>query len=419
MNFLTFLQKVLRCLARRILLKYRPHIIAVVGSVGKTSTKEAIYHILAGTFNVRRNPENYNNEIGLPLAVIGQAKQARSFGGWIKICLKGLFLIFHQERDYPKLLILEMAADKPGDLGYLLNIIPDDLLQGVVLTGITPVHMEFYGSFEKLFQEKTSPLDRLKKNNFLVVNKDDCHWPAVKKKIKTPYLSYSLSPAGEIRGDNLSFDKGGIKFDLIYQTERLSLELPQGVAPFQLYPLLAGVGVALFLGLSLQDIAKRIKAYRILPGRMNLLPGIKGTTIIDDSYNSSPTAAEKAIKALTNFPCQGKRIAVLGDMLELGVHSQPSHIAIGRYLTGQKPDYLIAIGTEAKAIYKGSQDMGFPEERAFYFEKSEAALTRLQEMIEPGDLILVKGSRGVHLEKLVKAIMAQPEKADEVLIKVS
>jgi UDP-N-acetylmuramoyl-tripeptide--D-alanyl-D-alanine ligase len=418
MFFLKPLQKILRFLARRILLKYQPSIIAVVGSIGKTSTKEALYCVLRKKFKVRRNPANYNNEIGLPLAVIGQVRQARSFWGWLKICFRGFSLLFRKDKEYPRLLILEMAADKPGDLLYLLDIIPSGLLKGVVLTGITPVHMEFYGNFEKLFQEKTIPLNYLKEDNFLAVNRDDCDWPRVREKIKCPFLSYGLSWESDVRAEEISYGKEGIDFQLICKDKKFSLNFSNGLADYQLYPLLAAVAVALFLGLDFEDIIEGLKGYKALPGRMNKLKGIRETVIIDDSYNSSPVAARKAVRTLMDLPFGKKRIAVLGDMLELGNYSQFAHQDLGRFLAEEKPDYFIAVGDKAKEIFEESRRKGFSREKSFYFKESEEAAELVKRIIEPNDVILVKGSRGICLEKLVKKIMAYPEEAESLLVKV-
>lgn len=415
MNFLKFLQIILRVLARRILLKYKPDVVAVVGSVGKTSTKEAIYYALAESFRVRRNRENYNNEIGLPLSVITEGKQARSLGGWFKICLRGLILIYFK-KEYPQFLVLEMAADKPGDLAYLLDIIPREMLKGVVLTGITPVHMAFYESFEKLFQEKTIPLSYIGKHNFLVLNRDDCDWSKVKEQISAPFLSYGLSQESDIRAEEISYYQGGLDFQMVYKNNRLPLRLKKGLAPYQIYPLLAGVGVALFLGLGLKTVIQGLARYEMLPGRMNSLIGIKETMIIDDSYNSSPVAARKAIKTLMDIPGQAKRIAVLGDMLELGDYSLSAHKEIARFLVQAGPDYLITVGKEAKEIYEESRRRGFSRERSFYFETPEKAAELLKEIMASGDIILVKGSRGIHLERLIKKIMIQPELSKSLLI---
>lgn len=400
------LQKILKVFAKATLRKYQPQIVIIVGSIGKTSTKEAIYTVLAGKFKVRRSIKNYNNEIGVPLTILGSISGEKSFLSWFKIFLKAIFLNIFRDKNYPQLLVLEMAADKPGDLRYLMNITLKKLLKVVVLTGISPVHLEFFGNMNNVFEEKTIPFSYLEKNNFAVVNKDDCDFERVKEKIHSKLLSYGLSQDADLKAQEIYCDKAGLKFKFKYKDQIVSSELEGAIAKHQLYPLLGAVSVGISFDLSLDESLKALKKYQILSGRMHKLEGIKKTTIIDDTYNSSPEAAKKALQALINLPFGKRKIAVLGDMLELGQNSEKLHRQIGEIVTKLGIDYLITFGKESKYIFDEARKTGFPINQSFQFDDIEKVAGFIRNLIIPDDVLLIKGSRGMKMEKIVSKLKA-------------
>ena len=156
--------KILKCLSQKILKKYRPLVIGITGSVGKTSTKEAIFAVLRGKFKVRENQKNYNNEIGVPLTIIGTETGGQSIFKWLKIFFKAWILIFKKDPNYPEMLVLEMGADKAGDIEYLTKMAPCDI--GVV-TAVSEVHLEFFGSLEKIIVEKQKIMKRDEMNKLI------------------------------------------------------------------------------------------------------------------------------------------------------------------------------------------------------------------------------------------------------------
>ena len=381
------LEKILKKLARAVLRKQRPKIVTITGSVGKTSAKEAVYIALKNKFKVRRNIKNYNNEIGVPLTIFGCQSPAKNIFLWKWVILKAVFLSLVKLKRYPQVLVLEIAADKPGDLKYLMEIFPSDLLKAAVLTAVSPAHLEFFGVMQNILKEKTTPFAYLPKNGTAVINKESCDLEGVLA------------------------ETGRLPFSIFYGLEQAGEMTKRFVFPHQAYAISAAVAVAGLFGINEQE-ARQILArgYRILAGRGRKIRGINNTTIIDDTYNSSPLSAKMALEALKNFPCkeEGRHIAVLGDMLELGKDSPVFHRQVGERARELNIDYLITYGKEAK-------NMG--SER--HFSEQQKLIDFLKGFIELNDVILIKGSQATRMEKTIKALMAEPERAKELLVRQS
>ena len=398
------LQRILKVFAKATLRKYQPQIVIIVGSIGKTSTKEAIYTVLERKFKVRRSIKNYNNEIGVPLTILGSPSGEKSFLRWLKIFFKAIFFNIFRNRNYPQILVLEMAADKPGDLKYLMNIISRKLLKVIVLTGIAPVHLEFFGSMDNIFKEKTTPFSYLEKNNFAIVNKDDCDFERVKEKIHSNLLSYGLSQGSDLKAQEIDYDRVGLKFEFKYKDKIISSRLEGAIAKHQLYALLGAVAVGISFNISLDESLEALKKYQILPGRMRKLKGIKKTILIDDTYNSSPEAVKKTLQALIDFPFGKRKIAVLGDMLELGQGSEKFHRQVGGIVTKLGIDYLITFGEESKYIFDEARKTGFSVDQSFQFDDIEKIIDFIKNLIIPDDILLIKGSRAMKMEEIIKKV---------------
>lgn len=392
--FQKIIEKLLKSWAKAVLKKQRPWIVTVTGSMGKTSAKEAIYAVLKDRFRVRRNIKNYNNELGVPLTIIGSESGAKNIFLWKWIFMKALILSLFKDKKYPEILVLEIAADKPGDLKYLMEMFPRELLKAAVLTAVAPVHLEFFGTLENILKEKTTPFSYLPEQAFAIYNRDNCPDPGGGIS-RGRAISYSLDQAGDF--------------------------LKQFIFPHQAYAPLAGIAVGRVFGISQQEAKDSLaKNYQLLPGRGRKIAGINQSILIDDTYNSSPLSARRALEALKDFPIQGgRRIAVLGDMLELGEKSPDFHREIGELAKALGIDYLITFGKEAKFIYNGARESGFAAGYLFYFSeaKREKLISFLKQILRPNDVILIKGSQGVRMEKVVKALMEEPERAKELLVR--
>ena len=424
------LQYILKILAIMTIWRYRPIIVGVTGSVGKTSAKEAIYSILKDKFKTRRNIKNYNNEIGAPLTVLGSdISPETTFSGllsWFRIFSKALLGIIYQ-RNYPKVLVLELGVSKPGDMEYLMSFIHARI--GVFTAiGEFPSHMEFFPEKSSLVKEKSLLIKSLPDDGLAVLNYDDLsirqEGDNLLENIKTIY--YGFEEGADLRIENYELkvddiEKGdfGINFKLDYKGSFVPIRLVGVLGKHQVFAAAAAASVGLFFNLNLVDIAESLKDYYSLPGRTNLIKGIKQTWIIDDTYNASPTSVESGLEILNELSLkpseQVRRIAILGDMMELGIKTEAGHRRVGKKVI-ETVDLLFTVGDRARFIADEAKQNGFNENNIFKFSRAEDAGLLIQEKIEKGDIILVKGSRSMRMEKIVKEIMAEPQKADKLLI---
>lgn len=415
------LQKILKIFAKIVLTKYKPVIIAITGSVGKSSTKEAIYAILEshfGTNKVRKNQRNYNNEIGVPLTICGLETGGKSVFRWLVRFIKIFWMIIFNV-SYPDFLVLEMGADRPGDLKYLLDFVHHKV--GVVTTiGEVPVHVEFFENPEKVAEEKKTLVKTLDKEGVAVLNYDDERVRRMAEGIDAKIITYGLNSRADVKATNyeLKLDGNGniseLNFKLDFKGSSVPAKLIDVLGNQHLYSVLAGAAVGITFNVNLVEIAEAIKKISPMPGRMHLIRGIKNTLIVDDTYNAALLSMEAGLDALKVF--EGRRkIAVLGEMLEIGQYSPEAHQKVGNK-TAQVADLIFAVGNRANFIAEGAIKSGFPQDKIFQFSNSEEAAKIVQKELREGDIIFVKGSRAMKMEKIVLEIMAEPEKAKELLV---
>jgi UDP-N-acetylmuramoyl-tripeptide--D-alanyl-D-alanine ligase len=426
------LQIILDCLARTYIWRYEPMIIAVTGNVGKTSTKDAIACVMGDKYKYRKNEGNLNNEIGVPLTIIGDfsGRYYESGSGgffWIEVILKGILgLIAHS---YPEVLILEYGADKPGDIEKLANKFRPHI--GVVTTvGDVPVHVEYFSGPDAVVKEKAKLVAGLQQNDFAILNYDDKGVLNMKEKTKAHVMTYGFEDNAKIKIADFNLDSNdqgqplGVSFKL-YSKESTFVPVKIGgsLGKSQAYAAGAAAGVGLALGMNLVAISNALGAYRGPAGRMKILRGINNSWIIDDTYNSSPSSAKLALDTLEALPAR-RKIAILGDMLELGKYTESAHKEIGEYID-DKVDILVCVGLRSKFI---SDLVGrVKKENKYVFETSDMAKSKVREIIRDGDLILVKGSQGIRMEKVVEEIMVDSsstsfgggEKKNELLVRQS
>lgn len=416
------IEKILKIFAQTIIEKYQPLVIGITGSIGKTSTKEAVFTVLSGKNNVRHNIKNYNNEIGVPLTIIGVEAQGRSILGWLNVFFKAASLLIIKNKNYPEILILEMGVDHPGDMDYLTQIVKCQI--GIV-TFIGTAHLEYFNSVEKIQKEKGKLIESLNRDGYAILNYDNEKAREIRNISKVKILTYGFDAKADIRAQEVisSFDKNnilqGTSFKLSYHGSSVPVFLPGILGNSAVYSALAGAVVGIIRGMNLIDISQALRNYKPPRGRMNLMAGIKNTLIIDDTYNSSPPAVMAALGILKEVPVKegARKIVVLGDMLELGGYSEEGHQDAGKYLAKLEFDKLITVGEYSRDIDRGAKEAGMHEDAIFHFADVSSAGRFLQEIMRTGDLILIKGSQGMRMEKIVKEVMAEPEKASELLVR--
>lgn len=411
------LERALRFMARAMLRKYRPIVVGVTGSIGKTSAKEAIALVLGAKYAVRKSEENYNNEIGTALTIIGARSGKRSIIRWLIIAFRwGGSLLFR--RRYPEVLVLEMGVDRPGDMEYLLDFVPADI---GVLTHISGSHMEFFGSLENIAKEKGLLLRRLPRDGTAIVNADNEYALRAAKKLKAKILTYGFSARADIRAEQVGFAEGGhggIYFRLNYSGTMLPIRLPRVVARHHIPAVLAATGVGLAFKLNLIDIAVALERFESLPGRARPLAGIRGSLVIDDTYNASPASLQAAIETVRDMPAV-RRVAILGDMLELGNESEAAHSEAGRLIHEAGFRQVILVGSRMIGAYEKLQDLGWSTDRLAWVESPLLAADTARAMIRKGDLILIKGSQGMRMEIVVEALIVDSARAPELLCRQS
>ncbi|MFW0862257.1 MAG: UDP-N-acetylmuramoyl-tripeptide--D-alanyl-D-alanine ligase [Candidatus Komeilibacteria bacterium] len=411
---------ILKILAAGILKKYNPDIIGITGSVGKTSCKEAVFAVLSANFNVRKNIKNYNNEIGVPLTIIGEYSGNRSVFKWLKVIFKGLKLIFKKDYSYPEILILEMGADKPGDIQYLLSFIKCKI---GILTAVSDAHIEFFGTQNKIAAEKRLIISELSKDGWAIINKDNELAWAQKAHTKANVMSFGIHNESAVHADDIILlsrgNELGLNFKLKNEGTVVPVFLPNIVSHQHVYAILAGVAVGIIYNLNLVAISELVQKYKGIAGRTRLIPGIKHTQLIDDTYNSSPIAVKAAVDLLLTLPKEdeARTYVVLGDMLELGKKTETEHRSVGEYIAKHNVDRLITVGEIARDIARGAKEAGMLEEHVYSFTKHDEAGHFIQNRIKEGDIILIKGSQGARMERITKEIMAEPNRAAELLVR--
>jgi UDP-N-acetylmuramyl pentapeptide synthase len=409
----------LKIVAQKLISKYKPVIISITGSIGKTSTKEAIYHVLKNKFSVRTSFKNYNNEIGLPLTIIGVESPGKSYFGWLLVFLRALRLLIFTDKKYPKILVLEMGVDRPGDMDYLISIAPPQI---AVVTAVSYSHLEYFGNLNNIKKEKQKLVESLDSHGLAILNFDSepvCEMASVSQarvmsfSLKAQDIIYNFSRDG--------YELSGINFKLNYQGSIVPVFMKNVMSEPALYASLAAAAVGLHFKMNLVEIADSLSDFSLPAGRMNVLPGIKHSFIIDDTYNSSPEAAISAVKILGKIKIDNnaKKYAIMGDMLEIGSFTEEGHQLVGKKIATEQIDVLVAVGERSRDFIRGAKEAGLEDEQIFYFDKPEEAGRFLQNRIKEGDVLLIKGSQGARMEKVVKELIAEPEQADKLLVRQS
>ncbi|MCX6820212.1 MAG: Mur ligase family protein [Candidatus Adlerbacteria bacterium] len=411
--------------ARLVVRKYKPRIVAVTGSVGKTSTKDAIYSVLAENAHVRKSDKSFNSEVGLPLTILGCPNAWSNPLRWLQNIVDGLILIIFKTT-YPEWLVLEVGADRPGDISSLAAWLPVDI---AVITRLpeVPVHVEFFDSADAVVAEKASLINALKKDGTLVVYADDNRRDVLVQKAQARgvrIVTFGLLDTADVYASGFSVvrEEGGNNWPIGMESHITAGGISAPVSTLgilgshMVLPLVAAAAVGSAVGKTLPEIAEALSHYTPPHGRMRLLPGIKDTRIIDDTYNSSPVAVVAALDALKLIAPRGRVIAVFADMLELGRHSVEEHRKIGAYAAGIV-DILVTVGFRARDAANGALDAGLADGNIFQYEDAEKAGEELAAMLAPGDVVLVKGSQSMRMEKTVEHVMLNPERAGELLVR--
>ena len=351
--------------------------VGITGSVGKTSTKEMVASALGARYNVLKNEGNLNNEIGVPLT------------------------IFRLEPEH-EAAVVEMGMSGFGEIRALTSIVRP---QVGIITNIGISHIEKLGSRQNILKAKLELLEGLQPGGLLILNGDDVMLNGVKDLLQVRTISFGLEEGSDYQAYNIrSRGEMGVDFDIMLGDAEYTVHVP-AAGVHNVYNALAALAAGIELNIPVQELIRGIADYS--PGKMRLnVIKTKGLTILNDAYNSSPQSVKAAIDVLGEVEAR-RRIAVLGDMLELGEWSEEAHKEVGVYASAGKTDLIITVGDAAAHIAEGAVGAGFNPDRTVTLKDNCEAIRYLRDAAGPGDAILVKGSRGMKMEEIVNALTAE------------
>lgn len=346
--------------------------VAVTGTNGKTTTKDMIAQVLSSEFRVLKSIRSYNNLVGVPLT------------------------LFEMNSD-TEVLVLELGMSNPGEIGVLTRTAKPSL---GIITNIGPAHLESMESLEKIAQAKFELLDNMPLPNTAVLNADDEFLAQRIKEAKEETISFAINNKADFKASEITTtDEGYIGFKL---NGRLNVNLKL-LGEHNVYNALAAFAVGAHMGVEEAKIKRSLERYKPSELRMELVR-LGNVKVINDSYNANPVSMANALKTLRQMKNEGRRLAVLGDMLELGEKTFDYHLELGRSVAESKIDLLLTVGKHSSAIADGAQQYGMSPERIFAFDTNQKVSAYLLENLKAGDLVLIKGSRRMKLEEVVLSL---------------
>ena len=351
-------------------------VVGITGSVGKSTTKEMIAAVLATTYRVHKTPANHNNDIGMPMAILEMPEDT-------------------------EVAVLEMGMNHLREIAYLSSIAQPDL---AVITNIGTMHIEHLGSQEGILQAKLEILEGMQPGSIILLNGDDTLlWNQRRKggHVKGSYFAIQ-NPESSFRAVDVQENADRICFRAITEQGDLDVTLElEGI--HYVIDAMAAIGVGMKLGVERENIRRSLATFQNMEGRQEIFKA-KECTIIKDCYNAGPESMAAALTVLGNKP--GRHVAVLGDMLELGVCAPAEHYRLGR-VVAEKADVLLAYGPFSDRTVSGAITGGMPSNLAKGFEDRNAMVSAMKRMIRPGDVILVKGSRGMRMELILDQFLQE------------
>ncbi len=369
----------LQALGRRVRLESGSKVVAITGSAGKTTTKEVTAEFLATRYRVMRNRGNFNNHIGLPLSLVELRRQ-------------------------PEVAVVELGMNHAGEISTLVRIAEPDVR---VWTNVGEAHLGFFASIDAIADAKAEILERASGSTLLVANADDDRIVARVGRFAGRVVTFGIDRAAEVRATEVR-NRGiaGTSATLTTQRGSAALETPL-VGRANLSNVLAAAAVALELDIPLAAIVDRARSLEPAPHRGQIIRLSRGVVVVDDSYNANPTATRRALEVL-GAEQPARRVAVLGEMLELGDRSFALHEDVGRVAAGNGIGLLVTIGgAAAAALGQAAVAAGLSPGAVRHFADSDEAAPAMAEMVRAGDLILVKGSRGVKSDRVVERLVAE------------
>jgi UDP-N-acetylmuramoyl-tripeptide--D-alanyl-D-alanine ligase len=362
-------------LARHHRRRLRGTAVAVTGSVGKTTTKDLVAAVL-GRFRVAASPRSFNNEIGVPLTLLGADPRT-------------------------EVLVAELGAGAVGEIAALCELVRPHI--GIV-TAVGPAHLETFGSLDNVARAKAELVEAVPSDGLAILNVDDPVVASFEHRSAAPVLSYGRGARATVRAHHVRVDHHGRpSFTATYGRSGVVVELPM-VGEHMITPALAAIACGVALGVPIECAADALRTAETSPGRMRELRISDGVRVIDDAYNANPMSMAAGLRAAVAARGDSAAIAVLGAMEQLGSISRREHVRIGRAAVALGFEHLIAVGEDARPILEGALAAGIPRRRARWVAAPTQAAEEVRSVARPGDVVLVKGSRAARLERVVEAL---------------
>ncbi len=350
-------------------------VVGVTGSVGKSTTKEMIACVLSGTYRVGKTPVNHNNDIGMPMAVLSMAEDT-------------------------EIAVLEMGMNHFREIAYLTSIALPDV---AVIINIGTMHIEHLGSQEGILKAKLEILEGMQADGRVILNGDDALLSTAHKKTALNVTYFGAdNPDCKVRAVDIAQGREELNFTAQWEKETLPITLPIEGEHY-IPDALAAISVGLALGVAPNDIQERLSYFQNMEGRQEILK-VKGYTVIKDCYNAGPESMSAALRVLGKKP--GRHIAVLGDMLELGVHAAAEHLRVGQ-VAANNADLILAYGPNSCFVADGAMAAGMQEGKVLAFTDRTCLVETLRQLAKPGDVLLFKGSHGMHMELALEGFLKE------------
>ena len=349
-------------------------VVGVTGSVGKSTTKEMIASILETTFRTGKTPVNHNNDIGMPMAILAMPEQT-------------------------EVAVLEMGMNHFREMAHLSSIAQSDV---AVIVNIGTMHIEHLGSQEGILQAKLEILEGLRPDGEVVLNADDRMLWKVRRVSKPCTWFATMNPEAQVRGSEIRMEGGQTGFHVETADAQFDVSIPVEGNHF-VPDALAAITVGLRMGVTPEHIVQGLARFQNMSGRQEMIHTDR-FLIIKDCYNAGPESMDAALQVLGNQ--KGRKIAVLGEMLELGVNAQAEHYRVGR-IAAERADYLLAYGPNGSKMVEGAITGGLLGGRSQAFDDRQNLIRTLKRVAKPGDVLLFKGSRGMHMERVLDEFLEE------------
>ena len=349
-------------------------VVGVTGSVGKSTTKEMIASILETTFRTGKTPVNHNNDIGMPMAILAMPEQT-------------------------EVAVLEMGMNHFREMAHLSSIAQPDV---AVIVNIGTMHIEYLGSQEGILQAKLEILEGLRPDGEVVLNADDRMLWKVRRVSKPCTWFATMNPEAQVRGSEIRMEGGQTGFHVETADAQFDVSIPVEGNHF-VPDALAAITVGLRMGVTPEHIVQGLARFQNMSGRQEMIHTDR-FLIIKDCYNAGPESMDAALQVLGNQ--KGRKIAVLGEMLELCVNAQAEHYRVGR-IAAERADYLLAYGPNGSKMVEGAITGGLLGGRSQAFDDRQNLIRTLKRVAKPGDVLLFKGSRGMHMERVLDEFLEE------------